>query len=355
MNNQSKKQITIVPKNQRNKNNTLKKKKARKTRKNNKITSTLEQALQQKAKNPIYKNNSGVQHFSRVYMDPFTELGARIPVFPVEATQLVTCRARGNGSTNGVGRGWIAVQICNGVTSDRDAVYVSSTTSPDYPNLTASGVIASQTNSPYVSSQFVSDLNGSIITEYMMRPVAAGVRWRYVGTNLNMSGVAHCCQNSPRNVDPTGITPNDMFAIPSKEYMFDRKWRAVTRHITSHEDFLFQSIDQDTSFWCYERDQNERSLDNHANLLVDIFCLENSPFEWEAYFHYEIRGKNLQRIGTSSPNRPGVEQVLYNATAKRLVNKTLPDHNVPTGEKIAKGVFSEIGGELIGGLASMFL
>jgi len=337
------KQIKIVTKQQRSGANAVKKKNARKNNRNNKITNNLiSQQLKQNANNPLFRKNSGVRDFARVYTNPFTELGARIPVFPVEATQLICTKARGGGSTNGAGRGWVMLHTMHGVTNDTSCVKASTTTSGDFPSAIDPNASSALSNSPYPTEIFFYTVGPQGVTgpQYMARPVAAGIRWRYTGTSLNLSGISTCCQVTPRNATPEGLTPSDMFAIPSKEYVFDRKWRAVCRQITSHEDFLFQSVDKNSGNWTYENDTTSLSLDSYYNLVADIFCEANVTFEWEAYWHFEIKGKNLQRIGTVQPDRPNVEKLLHKVTTARLMDKSTPDHQVPTGG-VVSGIFKE--------------
>lgn len=319
---------------------------------------TNRQIIQNAPKEGLYKSmmqDPTMAAFARVYTHPWSKLSARMPTFPVTSTQLTRVRVWASGVCNSNGYGFAVCSPGTAVAKDQACVRLSN--GPAAPNTldgtgAATDILVQFSDSEYTSATFLYDPD---IGWNCMRPVACGLRVRYVGTNLNKSGLVYTIQNEPRAAHVIGFDVNDIVQRPHKCYSFaNTEWHGITRHITDSLDFRWQQFMGDTGVWVYETDDNSQlTLDDYFNMGLLIKAEPGASFEVEFVGHYEIKGKNLHRTGVVPSNTAGLEKTVVNSTMIRQKDNTTPDYQVkPTdGGGFSFGnMVEKIGSDFLGGL-----
>jgi len=273
--------------------------------------------------------------FASVYADPFLATSARIPAFPLVASQLTRTYSSSKGVLNVNGNGWITVQPANNVTYDQPAASFSQlSTAADVFQYGGTGTGFSYTDSEFQASDF-NVANNS--TNRAFRPVALGIRVRNIGTILSSAGTCYTLQMSPKtmNDDVLNLGVADIKKQPGfKEYTFrDDKWHSVTRHITQVEDLKYQGYSTAHSDFVY-LDQDEgatsvdRTFDSQYNLGIYMTGSPGQAFEFEVVGHYEIIGPNLARRAIVAADTKGVEHVASSFAKRRHQDTMTKDHSV---------------------------
>lgn len=260
--------------------------------------------------------------YAKVYADPFTTEGARIPVFPVVSSALEKYYATGKGSTNPNGNGWISIAPIYFATSDAPAGYISNLTTGDAVNSGIFDTVLS--SSPHPISTFFSDTG-----TYSVRVVALGIRVRYLGTVLNASGTCLTCQISPLGDSVSGQTYQTIKQLPGfKEYTFkDSSWHSIILQVEDLQDTVFTEYDNATSRWIFP-DSNAHPFNANQRICIYMSSIPSQAFEWEVSAHYELLGTNLSRRGIQTPDTVGFEKVIGSLAERRQRDSTTKDHNV---------------------------
>lgn len=294
-----------------------------------------------------------VARFSSVYMNPFQKESARLPVWPVLPTYLITTWATSTGATNASGIGWVSVFPANGVVRDANVAVVSDGNNANVFDPTDPGITTMSTNSNYTLGDFTFT-NTSIVNPYQMRPVSVGVRVRYIGTELNRGGRLLMGIRPNRLNDQFPLAYSEISSWPGyKDLKFDNAWHGLHRQITQDQDFLFQAFyaDEAEPGWRYNEDQTMFSLDTMPNINIFVISpVEKAPFEVQVYCHYEIIGTNLPQSKVEMPQTSSIQTV--------VAKKTQVDHISPNTDMLKNtsgksdsnflsGFFKEVGGEIV--------
>jgi len=292
--------------------------------------------------------------FANVYTHPWSKLSARMPTFPVTATQLTRVRVWAQGVCNAQGYGWAVASVAPSVCNDQQAVFA--TNGPQAPNNFLGGTGADVgeyfSDSEYGSLTFQSDQKDNTGWN-TMRPVAAGLRIKYTGTELNKSGLIYAIQNDPRATALDNYNVNNIVARPHKCYNFsNNEWHAITRHITDILDFQYQQYVGQTGDWIYETNvASEVTLDDYFNLGLLVVAQPGAPFEIEYVAHFEIKGKNLHRTAVVPSNTPGLEKTIVQPTMVRNKDNTTRDYSpVDNSGGSIGNMVKEVGLGLIGAM-----
>jgi hypothetical protein len=290
-----------------------------------------------------------IAKWAEVYSNPFSTQAARIPKAPLLPTQLIRNYAHGKGVCNSNGNGYVLISPACGATND--LVTVSFSNGPAAPDATSfagtTDVGGATTSSHYASTNFVLEAqSGNLI----FRPVAVGIKIRYIGTVLNAAGTCYTLQITPGAPEDNlqDFIVSDFTAYPNyKEYSFKgSQWHALTRHIRFEEDFHYQGFSNEDGVMKYAMLGGEStsppSLDWETTMSIYMNAIANAPFEWEFVGHYEIVGPNLDRIGSVNPKSDHVEKVVSSYNKLRNVDNTTKDHSAgqPGGwvDVLKKGV-----------------
>jgi len=290
--------------------------------------------------------------FAQVYADPFLTESARIPSYPLVSSELLRTYCSGKGVLNSNGNGWICIQPAALVANDatQGVIYSSGPAATDFFQISGTNISNATSNSQYTQADFKIELgNGN----KAFRPVAQGIRIRYLGTDLNAAGTCYMLQMSPKTAkdDLFGLGITNIKTYPGfKENEFrDSSWHVLTRHIAQAEDFWYQGYSNTDNQFEYLADSGSPSYDAQWNMGIFMSATANQPFEFEIVSHYEIIGPNLTRRAITKADTKGTENVISAYAQLRHKDSTTPDHSV--GKKPeSKGGFMEVlkkGGEIL--------
>lgn len=264
--------------------------------------------------------------FARVYADPFSTRGARLPILPIYSTKLLRTRSTGTGILNTNGFGWVSCVPYAAAGSDLISVYYSNAAGSP-PQIEGSGTIGTaSSNSSYTSSSYSGPTNENGLG---VRCVAFGVRVRFTGTDLNASGVGSCAQLNPRQ-SMNGYGQTDISKQQGyKEWSFaSRRWFSCCRQITN-------AIDN--SYYYYGSggweplDFGVTSSDENSNYMsIFLTGVGGQSFEWEVVGHYEVIGPNLDTQDVTELDSSGSEAVITHFAQLRHKDNTTQDHMVPS-------------------------
>lgn len=273
-------------------------------------------------------SDPNIASFQAVYEHPWSKRSARIPTFPVSESQLTRVFVLASGVCNSSGYGFALATVSNSITNDLPALaYSNGLGAPNQFQSAGTDVTQSTTNSEFGSDAFTNEDQRE--GWKVMRPVAAGLRVKYIGTNLNRSGLCYSVQNSPRALALDGFAVSEIIKRPYKLYNFSNYgWHAITRHINDTNDFKYQQYSGVNDIWNYETDTaSQITMDDYWNLGIFIVAEPGAQFEIEYVAHFEIKGKNLHRTAVVNPNTAGIEQVVSKSTLLRQKDNTTPDYS----------------------------
>jgi hypothetical protein len=266
-------------------------------------------------------------NFGRVYGDPFSKEGARLPVMPILPTKMLRTVASGNGMFNSSGVFFLTAIPVNCATSDQYSVYFGNQASSP-PFITTDDVTytigKALSKSPFTRSQFpISTENG-----LALRLVSFGLRVKYTGTVFNASGTCFSAQTAPK-VAMTDYGVDDIKKMQGyKENAFrSGSWHCLTRHMTEEADKSFIAYNSSLGYWqIIDNFTYSREGLNYLGMVCTGTA--GSPVEWEVVGHYEIIGPNLEAVKVAHVDTAGTEQIVNAFQKKRDKDSTTPDHTV---------------------------
>lgn len=259
--------------------------------------------------------------------NPFTGPAACIPDYPALLTRKVRVWAKGTFATSATtGFGCIVMDPLQGVCGD-SSYFVASTTSalnsvtPTFTQAAGgAGNTYSASNSEYSLANFDGGANGSTV-----RVVSAGLRVRYIGTELNRGGqiigLTDPNHNSIMTADGVGKTLSDIEGnSESRRFAVDRTWKCVLFRPVDNNDNVLVSND----FMI-----GDQAIFAPGHLYMTFYIQAASAttslsYEWEAYANYEVAGRNV-RGKTPSHYDPNGFASVHAATAHS--NLLLPSEN----------------------------
>lgn len=287
-----------------------------------------------------FSKNPHTEGFARVYADPFLQNSVSIPTFPPVIVERHQSYCRGTGIINSNGAGWVCVIPAAMMTNDTNGVFFSNQEgSPSSiqqvfdgdPNPTAFGFATSTSQFSWSRFNTQTEGNGIPITG---RIVALGLRVRYTGTQLNMSGVSYGCEIRPAGASLNGYTGEEITKCSGyKQHMFNRSWFCITRMIEDQNDLLFQKYDDENHCFVYDFDstgmaQVPATADAYARQGIAITGYPGENFEWEVRCHFEVQGQALNRNMSIPSDTEGVGRVVSSFKNLRSKDSTTVDHNV---------------------------
>lgn len=155
----------------------------------NKNTKSNKKVKNNNDNNPFKQHktiNKETVDYAHNIFNPFIRTGARIPHSPIVSSQMVTTFAKGVFNTNAAGLGFIQVAPMRGIASDGNLGNVTSNlyAGTTFPAFGTAFTALLNTNSPYT----LADFDVADDTCLSARVVSAGIRIRFVGTELNKGG-----------------------------------------------------------------------------------------------------------------------------------------------------------------------
>jgi len=305
-------------------------------------------AVKKKNTSKLPKMHPNTALWCAAYSDPFRKMDVRMPAAPVMASQAVTITAQGSSVSNAAGFGFITVNPANFSSSDIHSVSTSNlTTGSTMGGGTTSNFMS---NSPYISTDYTLDT----VPRKQYRIAALGVRIKYTGTELNLSGTAYSIELEPKTNEAT----LDSFTITDvtnqnlwKEEAFGRKFFCVNRTIQLAQDKEYQGFDPTlgTGAFTYAANPTVPSTDTQFNIGICFQCTTSTtgePFEWEVQGKFEIIGPRVPNTTVVPTDTNMVERAVGAIKHLRQQDVVTPDHTVdkkPQSKGGILGILSEVG------------
>lgn len=229
--------------------------------------------------------------YMRCLQDPFSGPLAGIPDYPVLQTRKARYFAKGSFSTsNTTGFGYIVFTpetlSVNDVPAGSLAPVDFSTAA--FPlaqiNILGAGTGLALGNSDYASASFGA---AAVLAEY--RIVAAGLRFRYIGTELNMGGSISAL-HEPNHQTLNGATLPQMLGYPETMTLpVTRRWTNIV-----YKPVLITDQQYKNQFPQYTGTQNDVASAYMAAIITAPVPTVAMPFEFQAYVVVEFNGRNIQ-------------------------------------------------------------
>jgi len=194
------------------------------------------------------------------------------------------------------GFGFISFDPSNAVVNNRSSIYVSDSSFLG-TSVSTTGATGYTTNAEYADTSF-----GATAASTQYRIVAAGVRIRYIGTELNRGGQVVGLE------DPTHSTLNGRvltsfdLELESARMAVGRDWATVLYHPVVNEEYNFQNTFPPVNMTA--------DLSYYMGLVVAApTATTPATFEWEAYVVAELQGRNVQSKTMSHVDLTGFSAV----------------------------------------------
>lgn len=182
---------------------------------------------------------------ARCIANPFTGPVCGIPTYPTTMSFKQRSWVKGQFSTGTGGIGFIIGNPFQGSFNDIDAVVYSLSTyaGTTITELLGATVVSGKTNSQYLSTQL-----GSGTNKLQFRPVAAGLRIRYTGSELNRGGQIIALVD-PTHDDMNGRSISDLDSeVTSVRFPVNREWVTVLHRAVTNAELQYQSAYQNSFY-----------------------------------------------------------------------------------------------------------
>jgi len=207
--------------------------------------------------------------------------------------------AKGTLSTGTQGFGYIVFDPLNASANDQQPVYVSG---PTYDTTVITmgghpGIVPANSNAQYVGASV-----GTGFTQTQVRIVSAGIRVRYIGTELNRGGQVVGIH------EPTHATLNGMNITNAQAIQGSVNFKPTNQWIT----VLYRPVeDADMQFNSSLNPVNGTSPGSYfMAALIQAPNGVQADYEWEAYASYEYEGRNIRGKTVSHVDTTGHAAVL---------------------------------------------
>jgi len=205
------------------------------------------------------------------------------------------------------------------------------------------GVNGFSFNADYTSSQLPL-VNGRGIK---YRIVAAGLRIRYTGTEVNLAGTIHATIMPNHDTLSQGTVTQLGQLETYFRYPMTREWITIAHSPVMDDDFLYfpDSINNPTFFGTLFSTQ---SFQHYMGFQITD-CAAGS-FQWEAVTHYEVVGSEVRGLTPTPADLPGVSAVLSAVTPSLSIEVNKLSHqNKDIGGILSEGIqmVSGLGKELM--------
>jgi hypothetical protein len=183
------------------------------------------------------------------------------------------------------------------------------------------GVNGLTTNAPYA----IADVAGDAVN---YRLVAAGIRLRYIGTQLEMGGSIYAAV-TPSHTSLQGASAADFLALDRVEQApFDRSWVAVTWTPVKEEETTFITTYGGGT--------------PHLAVLIKAASTTPVAFEFEVYAHVEYIGSNVRQKTQSHADVIGFQKAATAVSALHTRAVDAISNNKFSIDKFANSVLSQV-------------
>lgn len=274
--------------------------------------------------------------FARVYLDPFSRHGARIPDFPVMPSTLIRVEHEFTMTATINGYGWSLFQPINMIRGDVPYVwFTTGGTAP--PSFATSGTNVSftQAPSPYTTASFedVSDGGGGLAT----RIVSFGIKVLNISALQNKGGKIYFAQEDARlNNTLIGGDQTTLVRYPGyKAYPIGNdKNHYYHRMITDRADLLYNIVFKEDGQWHYV---DSVSISGNASAEDTPYMgayfsgsatTQPETFNVQVCAHFEVIGQtiNTPGLGVTKSDSKGLENIQSAASHTRLSSPDHKDH-----------------------------
>lgn len=265
------------------------KKKARKTSTNN--TTRPKQRKQRTAaqiRAQHYQLSMCSKDYLRAVLDPFQVWNGPLPCIPdlydspsqkIRLQQRGILRAPGNSSTNNY-TGFLLLDVYNAICQDYTTVAWSGAdyAADGFPTSYATAGVneTGMNQSPYTSTDF-----GETAGTKQYRPVAAGIRVRYAGTELERGGNVIPFKHPQNKSISAYSTANCLSFQEARRVPVTRGWHGV---------FYLPHTAEDYEYRIGVGDQPAPGLDGSIGILIHSGGANATLYEWEVVCYYEVTG-----------------------------------------------------------------
>lgn len=245
--------------------------------------------------------------YGKCQTNPWTGPLACVPDFPALFSSKQRVWAKGTLSTGTSGFGFIVVSPPSGAVSDLLSVYNSSSTyAGNTVALTGTGVVGGSTNSMFLSADINNTAAGA-----QYRVVGAGIRIRYMGTELNRGGFS-IGLHDPSHTTMDGRSIVGMRAeMVAVEFATSRKWQNVLYRPVYNDELLYNGVITPNPFMGFVIQSPDASI--------------LSTYEYEFSAVYEYQGRNVRSMTVSHTDPVGFAAV----NAVSLNNPSMRPNDLP--------------------------
>jgi hypothetical protein len=238
-----------------------------------------------------------ISHCSRDYLhallDPFDGPLACVPTAPSIESLKIRTWVKGVFTIGTAGFGFIEMSPIDMAAQDANPVQRSGVAFANTIMNGGPGSVTAQSNSPYFSSDFADPETAPLANE--ARVVAAGIRVRYTGTELNKGGVIYPWHHRNNgSLDTMGITDYLSFQGNSTAET-NRKWTSVVWTPVGTRDTRFG--------------YNIGAPYGPYSLAVMATGVPGNTFEYEAVAVLEITGQTIRSLTPSHADPPGFQGI----------------------------------------------
>lgn len=244
---------------------------------------------------------------------PWNSPPVGLPIEPALRSRKVKLWVKGVVSCGDDGTGFIGSTLswCNDLPNVffTDSTYLGST----FSTIPGGGVIAENCNSPFSSVQLNS---GSLQVE--ARAVAAGMRIRYIGTELNRGGRILAFEH-PDHSDMAGMSATDLLSFPNTHFeAVDRQWHSAHwQHIWPGEETYTNTCEPTPN-------PNEPVQPNMCyGIMISAKGISGLVFEFECYTLVEYIGSLTSTDATPSVTHAQKTNILKQKLSQMTVKQKM--------------------------------
>jgi hypothetical protein len=248
-----------------------------------------------KAKSELCFLSPCAMKYARCLANPFTGPEACIPSFPAVLSKKVRVFAKGVFTTSSTTNiGFILLTPTNFIANNLGGCFTTDSTFAGTAFTNAgTGVINNGSNSEYSAASF-----GSGVTLAKYRMVSAGIRVRYIGTNLNLGGQLVAYQDPDHQSLITRTITDIDGETESRRLPYSRdKWSKVLYRPAYDEENNFQAVFPPIA-----------GATQFMGIITES-AVASQPFEWETFAVFEVIGRNVRAKTLSEVDPAGYAAV----------------------------------------------
>jgi hypothetical protein len=243
-------------------------------------------------------------NYARILANPFGAQLCGLPSMPGQFTKTLRVKIRGNAlsqATNNIC--WVMMSPRDMVANNSNGVWasVSAGIAATWFDVTINGGVPAVSDSEYTVAQY-----NNTTTGISYRIVAAGLRIKYAGTNLNKGGIIRAIQDQSH--DPiTGQTQTQIGAedVSSTFTPSSSKWTTILYSPVSNSDLNFSTTVPNVA---------AASAADTFYMGFAIQAAASCTVTFEAECVFEVFGRNVRGMTYSGVDLPGFSAV-HNATS----------------------------------------